>query len=230
MKLCAASGLWAAFWMLPIDMRYGVWASSGEIDIYEMKNGFTNNNMALHFGGPFPGCQQRYNLNPPPPNGMADYSKGFVTVTMDWTPSNITSEFEYLRLRNINQPNTHLANKTRFVTISMPKVSNVTSCAALCFPSFCAVYMNGKQQLTLPNLNLDTLKSGNSQSWCNLDPSLGYWSQAHAFGAPLTAPFDMPFYFVINLAVGGKYPGDVGSDAIFPNAFSVDYIRVYGKP
>jgi beta-glucanase (GH16 family) len=31
-KLPAGRGLWPAFWMLPTDNAYGVWAASGEIE------------------------------------------------------------------------------------------------------------------------------------------------------------------------------------------------------
>jgi hypothetical protein len=77
--------------MLPIDLRYGVWASSGEIDIYEMKNDFTHNNMAFHYGGPYPKYNQRYNLYKPPPDG-GSYSTQFVTATLDWAPTEMSSE------------------------------------------------------------------------------------------------------------------------------------------
>ncbi|MDB4917183.1 MAG: 1,3-beta-glucanase [Gemmatimonadetes bacterium] len=39
--------------------------------------------------------------------------------------------------------------------------------------------------------------------------------------------FDQPFFIVLNLAVGGKFDGDVGSDAVLPATMLVDYVRVY---
>ncbi|CAN0397991.1 unnamed protein product, partial [Ectocarpus fasciculatus] len=41
-------GLWPAFWMMPQDNAYGKWAASGEIDIFESRNNFTEavNNLA----------------------------------------------------------------------------------------------------------------------------------------------------------------------------------------
>lgn len=42
-----------------------------------------------------------------------------------------------------------------------------------------------------------------------------------------TWPFDQPFYFLINLAVGGNFGGPEVDDAIFPEKFIVDYIKVY---
>lgn len=40
-------------------------------------------------------------------------------------------------------------------------------------------------------------------------------------------PFDQPFYFLINMAVGGDFGGPDVDDTIFPQEFQVDYIRVY---
>lgn len=40
------------------------------------------------------------------------------------------------------------------------------------------------------------------------------------------APFDQPFYIIINVAVGGDWPGGV-NNAIFPQTMLVDYVRVY---
>ncbi len=41
-------------------------------------------------------------------------------------------------------------------------------------------------------------------------------------------PFDKPFYFLLNIAVGGNWGGMQGvEDAIFPSTMEVDYVRVY---
>ena len=32
----AGQGMWSAFWMLPTDSQYGIWAAGGEIDIMEV--------------------------------------------------------------------------------------------------------------------------------------------------------------------------------------------------
>lgn len=41
--------------------------------------------------------------------------------------------------------------------------------------------------------------------------------------------FDQPFFFILNLAVGGQLPGPVGLDTVFPAQFYVDYVRVYQR-
>ena len=40
-------------------------------------------------------------------------------------------------------------------------------------------------------------------------------------------PYNQPFYFIINLAIGGNFGGPKIDDSIFPQAFIIDYIKVY---
>lgn len=43
-------------------------------------------------------------------------------------------------------------------------------------------------------------------------------------------PFDQPFFFILNLAVGGNWGGKMGVDEkVFPATMEVDYVRVYQK-
>jgi hypothetical protein len=46
---------------------------------------------------------------------------------------------------------------------------------------------------------------------------------------PWPAPFDQPFYLVMNVAVGGNFPGAPNADTRFPAELVVDYVRVYDK-
>jgi beta-glucanase (GH16 family) len=46
---------------------------------------------------------------------------------------------------------------------------------------------------------------------------------------PWPAPFDQPFYLVMNVAVGGKFPGKPDPTTVFPAEMVVDYVRVYEK-
>ncbi len=46
---------------------------------------------------------------------------------------------------------------------------------------------------------------------------------------PFPAPFDTPFYIVLNLAVGGTFDGDPDETTQFPQTMEVDYVRVYEK-
>ncbi|MGH8024614.1 MAG: glycoside hydrolase family 16 protein [Limisphaerales bacterium] len=52
------------------------------------------------------------------------------------------------------------------------------------------------------------------------------WSTA---GAPYPAPFNQPFYIIMNLAVGGVYDGNPDRNTVFPGEMQVDYVRVYSK-
>ena len=41
--------------------------------------------------------------------------------------------------------------------------------------------------------------------------------------------FNKPFYIIINLAVGGNFPGNPDDDETFPQNMLVDYVRVYNQ-
>jgi beta-glucanase (GH16 family) len=69
----------------------------------------------------------------------------------------------------------------------------------------------------------------NSISWSvdgRLYETQTNWSTANA---PYPAPFDQPFYIILNLAVGGAYPGSPDTNTVFPGEMQVDYIRVYDR-
>jgi len=40
-------------------------------------------------------------------------------------------------------------------------------------------------------------------------------------------PFDKPFFFIMNVAVGGNWPGSPNSSTSFPQRMIVDYVRVF---
>ena len=44
------------------------------------------------------------------------------------------------------------------------------------------------------------------------------------------APFNEPFHLLINLAVGGNWPGEPDGQTKFPAQMEVDYVRVYSCP
>ncbi len=54
-------------------------------------------------------------------------------------------------------------------------------------------------------------------------------TQWRSDGGPFPAPFDQPFHLVLNLAVGGKWPGAPDAKTVFPQRFEVDYVRVYRR-
>ena len=51
-----------------------------------------------------------------------------------------------------------------------------------------------------------------------------YTSQANQ---PYPAPFNKPFFFILNVAVGGTWPGSPDESSVFPQSMIVDYVRVY---
>lgn len=42
--------------------------------------------------------------------------------------------------------------------------------------------------------------------------------------------FDHPFFIILNVAVGGTWPGDPDATTVFPQQMLVDYVRVYQRP
>jgi beta-glucanase (GH16 family) len=50
-----------------------------------------------------------------------------------------------------------------------------------------------------------------------------YFSTTHG------APFDQRFHILLNVAVGGNWPGNPDSTTTFPQYMQVDYVRVYRK-
>jgi beta-glucanase (GH16 family) len=51
-----------------------------------------------------------------------------------------------------------------------------------------------------------------------------WWSAGGAY----PAPFDQPFYIIMNLAVGGNFGGNPDGTTVFPGEMQVDYVRTYG--
>ena len=47
------------------------------------------------------------------------------------------------------------------------------------------------------------------------------------FGAAYPAPFDRRFHLLLNVAVGGNWPGSPDASTVFPQQMYVDYVRVY---
>ena len=52
-----------------------------------------------------------------------------------------------------------------------------------------------------------------------------WWST----GGPYPAPFDQRFHFLLNIAVGGHWPGPPDGSTVFPQQMLIDYVRVYHK-
>jgi beta-glucanase (GH16 family) len=47
---------------------------------------------------------------------------------------------------------------------------------------------------------------------------------------PWPAPFDKPFYIILNVAVGGQFLGNPDHTTTFPAEMIVDYVRAYERP
>jgi len=145
-------GFWSAFWMLPTNSEYGVWAASGEIDICEVVNEADEIHGTLHYGGTWPANQQ---------NGKTrniangSYADTFHVYGIEW-------EEKEMRW-----------------------------------------YCDGEQYGKLTN-----------------------W---YSSGGAFPKPFDKDFHILLNVAVGGNWPGNPNSSTVFPQVMKVDWVRVYQK-
>ncbi len=54
-------------------------------------------------------------------------------------------------------------------------------------------------------------------------------TQWHTDGHAFPAPFDEEFHLLLNLAVGGNWPGNPDETTVFPQRFEIDYVRVYQR-
>ncbi len=157
-KMPEGAGLWPAFWMLPADTEYGVWAASGELDIMEARGREINKvDGTIHHGKNWPGnlhTGSSYIFE----NG--EDITGYHVYSVEWEPG----EIRWL--------------------------------------------VDGKVYHTENNWYAE-----------NTDNATKY---------AYPAPFDKPFYIILNLAIGGAYDGGILPDnSIFPTYMEVDYVRAY---
>ena len=64
------------------------------------------------------------------------------------------------------------------------------------------------------------------------DPSNVYTTFTSTTGSftAATWPFDQgPQFVILNLAVGGSWPGNPDSTTVFPSSMLVDYVRIYAN-
>lgn len=86
-KLPLGTGFWPAFWMMPADSVYGVWAASGEIDIMEAKGRLPGvASGTLHYGAAWPNNKYTGKEYTFPAGQTIDQ---FHTYTLEWEPGEI---------------------------------------------------------------------------------------------------------------------------------------------
>src|SRR5690242_17978381 len=60
------------------------------------------------------------------------------------------------------------------------------------------------------------------------DGVVWYVDGVERFRAPDHSPA-VPMYLIANLSVGGRWPGPPNDTTVFPQTYSIDYIRVYQR-
>jgi len=150
-KVPSGQGIWPAFWMMPTNSTYGIWPSSGEIDIMEVlghQTGITYG--TAHYGNSF---SDKGSSTGSFNTGGSLLSDAFNTYTVEWGPTQIKWF--------INGFNFHTMN--------------------------------------------DTDADFNTYAW----------------------PFNHDFHFILNVAVGGNWPGSPDATTVFPAKMEVDWVRAY---
>ncbi|MFF2480161.1 carbohydrate binding domain-containing protein [Paenibacillus sp. NPDC058071] len=163
MSLPKGNGLWPAFWMMPASSEYGVWASSGEIDIMEARGRLPQEvGGAIHYGRSWPGnksTSESYHFD-----NDTDITEEHV-YGVEWEPGELRWYVDGQLFQKINNWDSTGADKA----------------AKYAYP----------------------------------------------------APFDKPFYMILNLAVGGVFDNVQVDQSKLPAQMTVDYVRVYepkGRP
>jgi len=85
---------------------------------------------------------------------------------------------------------------------------------------------------TLPSGNFHTSWHDFSIEW---EPNVIRWyvdgnlyhTATPASAAPYSWPFDQDFHFILNIAVGGAWPGYPDASTVFPQTMEVEYVRVW---
>ena len=60
--------------------------------------------------------------------------------------------------------------------------------------------------------------------------SASEWFTSAKKDAKFPAPYDQDFHLLLNVAVGGTWPGSPDETSLFPQSMLVDYVRVYQHP
>ncbi|RMD69662.1 MAG: glycosyl hydrolase family protein, partial [Bacteroidetes bacterium] len=149
LKVPAGQGLWPACWMMPTEQWYGIWPTSGEMDIMENLGQQTDVAYGTAHWQATDGTHQ-YSVASVT-TGTPDLAADFHVFTFEWAPGTLT----------------WLLDGVQFHQVTTADV------------------------------------------------------------APAQWPFHRLFHLILNLAVGGDWPGPPDASTPFPATFEVDYVRVY---
>ena len=70
--------------------------------------------------------------------------------------------------------------------------------------------------------------SQDTMTWLmNDEPYFQLTTEQHVASSGFETPFNDPFFFIFNIAVGGNWPGYPDESTLFPQFMAVDYVRVY---
>jgi beta-glucanase (GH16 family) len=69
----------------------------------------------------------------------------------------------------------------------------------------------------------------NDIAW-KLDSKEYFKTSVNTAAYPTMGAFHQPFFILLNLAVGGNWPGNPNETTVFPQTMEVDWVRVYQRP
>ncbi|QVL32910.1 glycoside hydrolase family 16 protein [Telmatocola sphagniphila] len=114
------------------------------------------------------------------------------------------------------------ANREASKAITLPKGGRISD-----FHTYTLEWEPGEIRWLLDGEVYSTQKSWWSSS--KLEDGKGVKPTQESELNPWPAPFDKPFYLVMNLAIGGKFLGNPDKTTEFPCEMLIDYVRVYEK-
>lgn len=216
-RLPAGQGAWPAFWMLPSQSLYGGWPRSGEIDIMEA----VNLKVATP---PTPAVAAGHTVETSAVNGAESAAKS--AASPDAGNSTVHGTLHYGKA----WPNNSYSGAPYPLSAAQHPAATFNTYAIEWQQGEIRWYVNDAHYATQRQSQLsDDQQSLTHQGW--------FTEVAAANQVPTLrrdqAPFDQPFYLLLNFAVGGHWPENSHQRGIDAQAFAqgnsylIDYVRVY---
>lgn len=86
---------------------------------------------------------------------------------------------------------------------------------------------DGKYMRSFNNIKLEDYSGYHIYSFEWNDSNLKWYVDGNLFHSTNFGVSHEKMYIIINLAIGGNWPGDPNEKTIFPSGFIIDYVRVY---
>jgi Beta-glucanase/Beta-glucan synthetase len=95
-------------------------------------------------------------------------------------------------------------------------------------------YMLGRDYTSAPDFHIFALEREPSEIRWYVDGTLYHseteWFTSGGKDTRYPTPFNQDFYLIVNVAVGGSWPGNPDETSVFPQRLYVDSLRLYQHP